>query len=89
MGFVKGVKAADAGQAAAIAARDGRSVFLYRFNIPMTSSGFSGPVKDAPEVIERIERNGWRLDHMAYDPRQSENGAVLLLFRRAAQPGDS
>ena len=31
-----------------------------------------------------IESQGWELAQLAYDERQSRNGGVLLLFRRAA-----
>ena len=37
----------------------------------------------AAEVIEGIEKSGWRLAQMAYDGAPSKNGAVMLLFRRA------
>ncbi len=55
-------------------------MFLYRFNVPATSSEFSGPVEGAAEVIESVERAGWQLVDMAYDGAQSKNGAALLLF---------
>jgi hypothetical protein len=83
MGLIKDVKAQSAGTDASRAAAEGRTVFLYRFNVPATSSGFSGPVSGAAEVIEGIEQPGWRLAQMAYDGAQSKNGAVMLLFRRA------
>lgn len=82
MGLIKDVKTSAAAQHAARAAQEGRTVFLYRFDIPATSSGFSGPVSGAAEVIEAAERQGWRLDNFAYDGAQSKHGAVLLLFRR-------
>ena len=81
MGFIKDVKSQSAGQDAARAAREGRTVLLYRFNVPATSSGFSGPVSGAAEVIEGIEEQGWWLASMAYDSKQSAHGAVMLLFR--------
>ena len=83
MGLIKDVKTQSAGTDASSAAAEGRTVFLYRFNVPATSSGFSGPVSGAAEVIEGIEQSGWRLAQMAYDGAQSKNGAVMLLFRRA------
>lgn len=61
-------------------------MLVYRFDVPATSSGFSGPISGAAEVIEAIERQGWLLDHFAFDRAQSKNGAVLLLFRRAKPP---
>lgn len=87
MSFVtnkKAAKAADARDFAMIAAQDGRGVMLYRFDIPASRSGWSGPIDDGSAVIDAVERVGWRLQHMAYDPRQSQNGALLLLFRRIA-----
>lgn len=81
MGFIKEVKADTARNHATRAREEGRGVFLYRFDVPSTSSGFSGLVSGAAEVIEAIERTGWRLQHMAYDGHQSKNGAALLLFR--------
>jgi hypothetical protein len=81
MGFIKDAKTGSAGTEAGRARQEGRSVFLYRYNVPATSSGFSGSVSGAAEVIETIEHAGWRLAEMAYDGQQSKNGAVLLLFR--------
>jgi len=41
MGLIKDVKAQTAGTDASRAAAERRTVFLYRFNAPATSSGFS------------------------------------------------
>ncbi len=49
-------------------------MLVYRFDVPATSSGFSGPISGAAEVIEAIERQGWLLDHFAFDRAQSKNG---------------
>lgn len=81
MGFIKDAKATTAANHAARARQEGRTVFLYRHNVPASSSGFSGPVTDTAEVIESIEQTGWQLAQIAYDGHQSKNGAVLLLFR--------
>ncbi|HEY5397841.1 MAG TPA: hypothetical protein VIL16_20835 [Trebonia sp.] len=81
MGFIKDTKVGSAVTDAARAIQEGRTVFLYRFNVPASNSSFSGPVSGAAEVIEGIERRGWRLAEMAYDGKQSTNGAVMLLFR--------
>ena len=86
MGFIKESKAATASSHAARSAQEGHSVLLYRFDVPSSSSGFSGPISGAAEVIEAIERQGWHLDHFGFDRAQSKNGAVLLLFRRASSP---
>jgi hypothetical protein len=83
MGFIKDTKVATATKDAERARSEGRKVFVYRFNVPATSSGFSGSVSGAAEVIEGIEDAGWRLTELAYDGKQSSNGAALLLFRAA------
>lgn len=82
MGFRTEAKSASAGTDAQRAASEGRSVFLYRYVVPATMPGFSGPVGGAAEVVEAVEAHGWRVADMAYDSAQSKNGAVLLLFRR-------
>jgi hypothetical protein len=82
MGFVKDAKVNTAASHAQHAIEEGRTVSLYRFDVPHSSSGFSGPVSGAAEVIESVERHGWGLCDMAYDRAQSRNGAMLFLFRR-------
>jgi hypothetical protein len=82
MGFLKDVKADSAKLTASRAVTEGRTVFLYRFNVPASSPAMSGPLSGAAEVIEAVEAAGWRLSDMAYDGAQSKNGAMLLLFRR-------
>lgn len=81
MGFIKDAKIGSAATDAARARQEGRTIFVYRYNVPATSSGYSGSVSGAAEVIEGIEGKGWRLAEMAYDGKQSSNGAVLLVFR--------
>lgn len=81
MGWIKDTKVATASNDAKRARAEGHTVFLYRFNVPATSSGFSGPISGAAEVIEGIEAEGWELDQISYDAKQSSNGAMLLLFR--------
>lgn len=81
MGFIRDAKVNVASDAAARARSEGRTVLVYRYNIPATSSGFSGPVAGAAEVIESVEQAGWVLQQIAYDGAQSKNGAVMLLFR--------
>lgn len=85
MGIIRQAKSGTAASHAALAAEDGRSVLLYRFNVPAMASGWSGPIGGAAEVIEAIEEYGWRLDNFAFDRAQSSHGAVLLLFRRTVQ----
>jgi hypothetical protein len=82
VGIVKDAKTNLAHTEAARALSEGRTVFVYRCNVPAFSSGFSGSVSGAAEVIETIERLGWSLANMAYDGAQSRNGALVLLFRR-------
>ena len=83
MGIFKDAKANVARTEAARAVSEGRAIFVYRCNVPAFSSGFSGSVSGAAEVIETIEGQGWSLSDMAYDGAQSRNGALVLLFRRA------
>jgi len=69
-------------------------VMLYLVKVDFWKTGNDGPVKGASEAIEAIEAEGWRLDQMTYDGRQSSNGGVLPLFRRvrperAQQPTES
>jgi hypothetical protein len=85
LGIIKRAKSGTAAAHAEVAAEEGGSVLLYRFNIPATSSGWSGPIAGAAEVIEAIEEYGWQLDNFAFDRAQSSNGGVLLLFRRPQQ----
>jgi hypothetical protein len=82
MGFIKNAKASSAGRHAELAELEGHSVLVYRQNVPWSSSGASGPVSTAAEVIESIESHGWALASFAYDEQQARNGAMLLLFRR-------
>ena len=84
MGIIKETKVSVAHSEAARAVQEGRTAFVYRLNIPASSSGFSGSISGAAEVIESIEGNGWLLSNMAYDGRHSRNGALMLLFRRSA-----
>lgn len=81
MGFVKDAKANAAANHAARARDEGRTVLLYRQDVGIASSGFSGPVSGVAEVIEAIEGQGWALYQMAFDEKQSRHGGVLLLFR--------
>jgi hypothetical protein len=86
MGFIKEAKADSASTHATRARREGRTTFLYRQNVPSTSSGWSGPVAGVAEVVEAIEKAGWRLTDMTFDRAQSNHGAVLLLFRLPPPP---
>jgi hypothetical protein len=88
MGLNKQTKTDAAADHALRAAREGRTVFFYRQNIPATGAGWSGPVSGVAEVIEIIEKCGWRLDQFALDEEWSRHGGVLMLFRRMApRPG--
>ncbi len=84
--MIKDTKTSIAGSHAARAVQEGRTVLLYRYDVPSASSGFSGPISGAAEVIESIERAGWQLSNMAYDGKQARNGAVVVLFRRPGLP---
>ena len=84
MGIIKDVKRDSAAKDAARALREGRTVFLYKYVIGISSS-FSEPIGGAAEVIEGIEQQGWALQQVAYDSQQGRHGSVLLLFRRDRQ----
>ena len=83
MGLIEDTKVNIAATHAARARQEGRTVFLYRFDGNASSSGFSGPVGGAAEVIESVERTRSRLvDTSVTSPgTKSKNGAALLLFR--------
>lgn len=68
--------------AAKRAGKFGGSVMLYRLNIGYWASGVDGPIKGVSEAVEAIERDGWRIEQVVYDGKQSSNGALLLLCRR-------
>jgi hypothetical protein len=80
----KDTKASIAAGHAARAVKEGRTTMLYRYDVAATSTGFSGPLSGAAEVVEAIEGQGWQVGEMAYDGQQSKNGCVILLFRRAS-----
>jgi hypothetical protein len=82
MGRITDSKTSIAASHATRAIQEGRTILVYRYDVPATSSGLSGPISGAAEVIETIERAGWRLANMAHDGKQSRNGALVLLFRR-------
>jgi hypothetical protein len=86
MAFTK-TKANFAAVDATRAIQEGRTVFVYRYNVPFSSSSFSGSVSGVAEVIETIEAKGWALTQMAYYERQSSNGTALMLFRRSNSAG--
>lgn len=75
------IKADTAAEVAAKARSAGRTVYVYRFGMPMFDAAGSGPVAGAAEVIEKIEQAGWVLQQMAFDGHHGKHGAVLLLFR--------
>jgi len=80
MGIIKDVKRDSAAKDAARGRAEGRSVFLYKYMVGLSSS-FSEPIGGAAEVIEGIEAQGWGLYQMAYDSAQGRHGCILLLFR--------
>ena len=80
MGLFKNARLAAAAEAADRAGQAGRQVLVYRQNVPMSQGGWSGEIPDVGEVIEMIERYGWRLDQMAFDAHA--NGGCVMIFRR-------
>ena len=82
MGFIKKSREARAesvAKEAREAADDGRKVFLWRSEkfVARATGG------DA-EVIEALEEDGWRLDHMSFyfDTRGLNAAVGVYLFRR-------
>lgn len=53
MGFIKEVKADTTRNHATRAREEGRGVFLYRFDVPSTSSGFAGRFPARPKSSRR------------------------------------
>jgi hypothetical protein len=59
MAFTK-AKASFAAVEATRAIQEGRTVFVYRYNVPFSSSNFSGSVSGAAEVIETMRPRAGR-----------------------------
>ena len=83
MGFVTDFKASSATEDAQRAARDGRSVFVYKLAMPRFDSAASSSISGAGEVIEAIEQTGWALQHFAMNDRR--RGQMVMVFRRHHQ----
>ncbi len=83
MGFVKKFKTDAAGGEALRARDEGRTVYVYRFEMPHWGSSHSGSVSGAAEVIESIEEWGWKLTHITGTAGEDNRGAFILVFHRA------
>jgi hypothetical protein len=83
VGIVKRTKVSGATLEAERARAEGRTVFVYRFEMPHWGSSASGSVSGAAEVIEAIEEGGWRLTHIADSAGEGRRGAFVLVFRPA------
>ena len=80
MGFVNDIKASSAAEDAKRAARDGRSVFVYKLAMSILNNAVSSSVSTAAEVIEAIEQAGWTLQHFGINDRR--RGQMVMVFRR-------
>ena len=80
VGLVNDIKASSAAEDAKRAARDSRSVFVYKLAMPILNNAVSSPVSKAAEVIEAIEQAGWMLQQFAMNDRR--RGQMVMIFRR-------
>ncbi len=72
----------DAAQSARQAAERGRTVFVYKCAV-LQQPNLYGPLTVEGQVIEAIEGEGWRLEHMTYSRQPEKGGVLVMLFRRA------
>jgi hypothetical protein len=79
MGFMKDAKAQMVSKEAARAFTEGRSVFVARLEGGALSRNVSGSVSGVAEMIESIEAEGWRLEHLS--SAGSDNSHMLAMFR--------
>lgn len=79
MGFMKDAKAQMVSKEAARALGEGRSVFVARLEGGALSRNVSGTVSGVAEMIESIEAEGWRLEHLS--SAGSDNSHMLAMFR--------
>jgi hypothetical protein len=66
---------------ARLAAAHGRTVLIYKCEI-VANPERGGPLTAEGWIIEAIEQEGWRLEHLAYNRPGAHPGALLMLFRR-------
>ena len=83
MGLMKTLKTTTATGDARRARAEGHTVYVHRFGMPTMNSSVSSSVPGAAEVIEAIEAEGWRLEHMAHNSEDRAHGSLVLLFRPA------
>ncbi|MDP9476257.1 MAG: hypothetical protein M3R38_11355 [Actinomycetota bacterium] len=81
MGIFKDVKVQTIGKEAARALSEGRSVFVARLEGGFLSRNMSGSVSGVAEMIESIEAEGWRLEHLS--SAGSDDSHLLAMFRSA------
>lgn len=78
MGIIKQAKANIAGQHAARARDEGRTVLVFRVDMPRNSIEGT-PISGIAEQIEAVEREGWQLDRLG---SLGDHGVALFRFRR-------
>jgi hypothetical protein len=77
MGIFTDVKATTAGKHAVRARDEGRTVLVFRVNMPRNTTEGT-PISGIAEQIEAVEAEGWRLDRLG-----DLDGKGVALFRRA------
>lgn len=81
MGLIKSAKTSGAMSDADRARKEGRPIFIYRFEMPHWGAGYSGSVSGAAEVVEAIESAGWTMTHITESAGEGRRGAFILVFR--------
>jgi hypothetical protein len=87
MGFIKQAKTVGAMQEAERARKEGRPVFVYRFEMPHWGSSQSGSVSGAADVIDAVEASGWALTNITGTAGEGNRGAFVMVFRPKGRPG--
>ena len=83
MGFIKDSKANSMASDAKRAYNEGHTVFVAQFRGAVSHSpSLSRPIAGIAEMIESVEKQGWRLEHFTSVPYK-DNMTVVGLFRRA------
>ena len=82
MGWIKDAKADMLRQEAERAVQQGRTIFAAMLNTPMTQHYLSGSVAGWAEMIESVERAGWRLTDWSVAMDNQGRPQAYPLFRR-------
>ncbi len=81
MGLIKTVKTIAAGADAKRARDERHTIYVHRFGMPGIGTYSSSSVSGAADVIEIIERVGWKLEHMTFSAETRAQGALVMMFR--------